>query len=144
MLMIQDKNINQSTCLFLSTEIPSSIPVLFLKYLLAKNLRKILQILAYIEQKDWLVGNLMESMQKILQEKIFENNLLLSKNSHIISLWQVFLKYDSCDFPTNKVLFFISDLIFLFLEKNSNYQLSRLNNKKSIPTRLQMKIMDIY
>jgi len=64
MLMIQDKNINQSTCLFLSTEIPSSIPVLFLKYLLAKNLRKILQILAYIEQKDWLVGNLMESMQK--------------------------------------------------------------------------------
>ena len=144
MLMIQNKNINQSTCLFLSTEIPTSIPVLLLKYLLAKNLRKILQILDYIEQKDWLVGSLMECMQKILQEKIFENNLLLSKNSHIISLWQVFLKYDSCDFPTNKVLFLISDLIFLFLEKNSNYQLNRLNSKKSIPSRLQMKIMDIY
>jgi len=144
MLMTQDKNINQTSFSFLLIEIPCSVFTLLLKYLLSHDIRKILQVFSYLEDKDWLVYGLINRMQKTLQEEIFNKSQLPIKNSYLISLLQLFSKYNSLDFSTSNVSFFISDLIILSLGQKKNVQLYSANDKKSIPAILQMEIVNVY
>jgi hypothetical protein len=83
-------------------------------------------------------------MQKTLQEEIFNKSQLPIKNSYLISLLQLFSKYNSLDFSTSNVSFFISDLIILSLGQKKNVQLYSANDKKSIPAILQMEIVNVY
>jgi len=144
MLMIQDKNINQTSFSFLLIEIPCSVFTLLFKYLLSHDIRKIIQVFYYLEDKDWLVYGLINRMQKTLQEEIFNNSQLSIKNFYLISLLQLFSKYHSLDFSTSNVSLFISDLIILSLGQKKNLQLYSVNDKKTIPVTLHMEIVNVY
>ena len=95
MLMIENHNIDQNTCCFTSTEVPNSLSILLLKYLLLKNINKILHIFKYLEYKTWTESSLIEQLQTGLTKKIIQNQQLYSQNDYCVSLWQLIVKYNS-------------------------------------------------
>lgn len=144
MLMTKNKNITQTYCSFLLTEIPYSLSHLFLKYLISKDIRKILQIYNYFEEKIWLTSSLIKQMKMILQDVINNKNNLFLTDSYLVHLWQLLITYD-ISFSSEEILsFFISDLILLFSKTDSLPPSDMYLRKKKVPTILKMSAVYIY
>jgi len=144
MLMTKNKNITQTYCSFLLTETPYSLSHLFLKYLISKDIRKILQIYNYFEEKIWLTSSLIKQMKMILQDVINNKNNLFLTDSYLVHLWQLLITYD-ISFSSEEILsFFISDLILLFSKTDSLPPSDMYLRKKKVPTILKMSAVYIY
>jgi len=144
MLMTKNKNITQTYCSFLLTETPYSLSHLFLKYLISKDIRKILQIYNYFEEKIWLTSSLIKQMKMILQDVINNKNNLFLTDSYLVHLWQLLITYD-ISFSSEEILsFFISDLILLFSKTDSLPPSDMYLRKKKVPTILKMLAVYIY
>tara|TARA_B100001142_G_scaffold314612_1_gene352299 strand:+ start:67 stop:1197 length:1131 start_codon:yes stop_codon:yes gene_type:complete len=144
MLMTKNKNITQTYCSFLLTETSYSLSYLFLKYLISKDIRKIMQIYNYFEEKTWLVSSLIKQMKIILQDIINNKTNLFLTDSYLVHLWQLLIKYD-ISFSCEEILsLFISDLILLFSKTNFLLTSDINLKKKKIPTMLKMSVVYIY
>lgn len=144
MLMIENHNIDQNTCCFTSTEVPNSLSILLLKYLLLKNINKILHILKYLEYKTWTESSLIEQLQIGLTKKIIQNQQLYSQNNYCVSLWQLIVKYNSSLAINSHISCFITDIISLLEKNHVVSKIKRENNKKSIPKIIKMKVSHDY
>jgi DNA polymerase III gamma/tau subunit len=111
MLVVQNRNIKQDTYSSLFNTLPNSIFQLFLKYITSKDIKKILQLFYYFENKNWLDYSLINQFQNILEENIVNDTNLILNNNYLIKLFQLLIKSNSSDFYENRLSFFLSKLI---------------------------------
>jgi len=144
MLMIQDKNITQNTYSFLFNNVSHSISMLFLKYSVSKNIKKVLEMSQYVGKKSWLETTLITQMQKIVQKDIMNNMSYYDDNEHLIALWQLLLKYNSSNSSQDTFSLFIADLIVLLSQKSIYPNLHSYRHKKTIPMSMKVNSLFIY
>jgi len=143
MLMINDRNITESNCAFLSTQIPYSVSHLFFSYLVSGNIISILQVLYHIQSKNWLENSLLTQIQKMLEDDIVNGSPLSLKSQYLLSLWQLLLKYQSLNSFTNSIFSsFLFELINLVLKSSTPKKSNNFVEKKKVPSLI--KIGNIY
>lgn len=147
MLMIEKKIITQNSFSSLFAEIPYSVSQLFVKYLVSRNISKLLLIYFYIQNKEWLVVSLVKQVLIILEEHLIINDISVLNDEYLISLWQIFLEYDSSTFSSDIDIFpalmsDISRLIVLYQGDVMHIQ-SRLS-KKNLPFYSKVNNILIY
>jgi len=143
MLMINDRNITESNCAFLSTHIPYSVSNLFFIYLVSGDIISILQMSDYIQNKKWLESTLLTQIQKMLENDIVNCSPLSLKSEHLISLCQLLSKYQSHNsFTTNIFSSFLFELISVILKFSVSKKSNSSLNKKKVPNFI--KIDNIY
>jgi hypothetical protein len=127
--------------------LPNSIFQLFLKYITSKDIKKILQLFYYFENKNWLDYSLINQFQNILEENIVNDTNLILNNNYLIKLFQLLIKSNSSDFYENRLSFFLSNLIAVILETSSISYLDHLSNhnvKKNIPSNLKVQTFYVH
>jgi len=144
MLMINNNAIDQSACSFMSTEIPFSLSNLLLKYLLIKDIKKALNILVYLEYKNWIESNLINQLSRNLTQKIIEDNYLYSHDNYLVDLRLLLLKYNVSTFDNSNSFSFIADLINLLEKKRFADRLRLSNKKRLVPKTTKMKVFYEY
>ena len=95
MLVVQNRNIKQDTYSSLFNTSPNSIFQLFLKYIISKDIKKILQLSCYFENKNWLDYILINQIQNIIEENIVNDTNLIFDNDYLIKLFQLLVKFNS-------------------------------------------------
>lgn len=142
MLITKNKNITQINCSSLLSETSHSLSSLFLKYLISRDTRKILQMYNYFQEKSWLVSSLIKQMKTILQNIIKTDTSLMDSN--VVNIWQLLITHTIL-FPSQEFLSsFICDLILLFSRKNSLPKSNIHVKKRDIPSILKISVVNIY
>jgi DNA polymerase-3 subunit gamma/tau len=147
MLVVQNRNIKQDTYSSLFNTSPNSIFQLFLKYIISKDIKKILQLSCYFENKNWLDYILINQIQNIIEENIVNDTNLIFDNDYLIKLFQLLIKSNSSDFYENRLSFFLSKLIAVILNTSSTNYFDNLFNdhlKKNIPSNLKVQIFYVH
>jgi len=147
MLVVQNRNIKQDTYSSLFKTAPHSIFQLFLKYITSKDIKKILQLSYYFENKNWLDYSLINQIQNILEENIVNDTTLILNNNYLIKLFQLLIESNSSDFYENRLSFFLSKLIAIILNSpptNLNDHLFNGHLKKNIPTNLKVQTFYVH
>lgn len=147
MLVVQNRNIKQDTYSSLFNTSPNSIFQLFLKYIISKDIKKILQLSCYFENKNWLDYILINQIQNIIEENIVNDTNLIFDNDYLIKLFQLLVKFNSSDFYENRLSFFLSKLIAIILNTSyTNYCDDFFNDhvKTNIPSNLKVQTFYVH
>lgn len=144
MFMTNDINISDSRCSFLSTEIPHSVSKLFFSCLVSGNINTTLQVSDYIQSKKWLEDSLINQIQMMLEYEIIYSNSSSFKSEHLVSIWQLLLKYHSHNSSNIAFSSFIFELINITLRPSILKESISLVGRKKIPSFIKMKNIYIY
>jgi DNA polymerase III subunit gamma/tau len=139
MFMTNDINITESSCSFLSTEIPCSVSKLFFSYLVSGNIISILQVSDYIQSKKWLEDSLINQIQTMLEYEIINSHSSSFKSEYLVCIWQLLLKYHSHNFSNIVFSSFLFELINIPLRSHTFKESNSLVGKKKIPSFIKMK-----
>jgi DNA polymerase-3 subunit gamma/tau len=139
MFMTNDINITESSCSFLSTEIPCSVSKLFFSYLVSGNIISILQVSDYIQSKKWLEDSLINQIQTMLEYEIINSHSSSFKSEYLVCIWQLLLKYHSHNFSNIVFSSFLFELINILLTSHTFKESNSLVGEKKIPSFIKMK-----
>jgi DNA polymerase-3 subunit gamma/tau len=144
MFMTNNINITESRGYFLSTEIPCSVSKLFFSYLVSGNIISTLQVSDYIQSKKWSEDNLISQIQTMLEYEIINNNSSSFKTEYLVSIWQVFLKYNSHNSSNIIFSYFLLELIKIPLRSTIFKESNSSVGRKKILSFIKMKNIYIF
>jgi hypothetical protein len=98
----------------------------------------------YIQSKKWLEDSLINQIQMMLEYEIIYSNSSSFKSEHLVSIWQLLLKYHSHNSSNIAFSSFIFELINITLRSSILKESITLVGRKKIPSFIKMKNIYIY